>query len=277
MAVTPAHIAKQIAGCSGFYTSQQHLLPAEMRAASMASMANSIAAQITLLSTLEPTDATDLSHAIAASCFAAAEKSKLAETIATKVVASSSPPEPKGKPTQRLENICEFLTDADWDVLINKGIVDTMKVQRVMDRLFLLGIRNPSERTCKQVVAAVAACDCPDASTQALRALVMSVKSIADSRKKSPSGLAHLMDYPQKPQQLPEAHFKAACTSDDAPVSRSVVAFPMVLVRIPMRKKPETPGGSPLPGDAAAILEWAAKKFHDARSQPPFVGWQTLA
>lgn len=94
------------------------------------------------------------------------------------------------KTPQTLLLVENFLTSSDWQVLEATGTA-AWKVNRLMDRLLLLGLSHPSEATTKRVAAVVALHHFPQAEPRELHNLVGEVKTAAAHRKSHDTGLSN--------------------------------------------------------------------------------------
>lgn len=244
-------IVEQIHGCARFFNSQGGLLGESSKQASLGAMARSVISAIKLLQQLSIMEAAALNEAIAASPFGADHKADMAEAVAAKCVSMASAPKAARRCTQSLVHIENFLTDADWALIAAPG-TQTSKVVRVMDRLYMLGITNPSEATIRAAAAAVAHGHCPSASPAQLHGIVLELKSVGAARKSLTTPLPHIAVYPATPQDLPQQVLRAAYMEGDVAVERPSGELEALKTRIPLRNTNKTIGGGPPTAAAAA-------------------------
>ena len=176
-------LIQQIKGCTDFFVSQQQILGVDSLKESMGAMARSISSQIANLPALDVTAAAQLNAAIEASGFGVSEKQTLCKGVSNRTTTSVAI-SPQRRGTQTLANVSTYFTQQDWNILQDATKPIDTKLFKVVDRLALLGMRNPSESTTKSLVAVIAAShfdDTVDAS--ALHALVVHLKNALGSRR----------------------------------------------------------------------------------------------
>jgi len=256
-------VVKQIRGCSEFFASQSGLLSESSKIASFQSMATSLGKQLANLSSLDAGQAAVLNSEISASGFSAGEKSRLAEAVVNRCLATPSECKALRRGTQTMTTVSAYLAASDWAVLDAVASPLYAKITRIMDRLFLLGLQNPSESTVKCVAAIVACVHCPTAPPNALHNIVQEIKSVASARKGSAGGTPHLTVFPGGPSNLPLELLQGAYSGGDGPVQRDVVGLSGMLARIPLRSTNRTiqvaPARAPsvapaMPCDAASFM-----------------------
>lgn len=244
-------LAEQIRAASRFFSSNGDLLEEQTRLQSMKAMVTSLCNQVAAVGSLALVDAPELNEAIAASSFPDGQKQLLATAVAQRCLTQVEDAPSKRRQTQTIQNILHYLTQSDWDA-IRSGISQGQKVARVMDRMWLLGVRNPAEATVRSVAAAIASGHCPDASQADLHSLVLDVKGAAAARKNVPSSLPHIVVFPDDPADLPASLRQSAYTTEDPPVAHAVPDWLGLVSRVPLRKTNTAIAGRIPPGAAAS-------------------------
>lgn len=234
------HIVQQLKGCSAFFESQSQLLGQARLQESQMQMAKSIAAQIKTIVTLSPAAAARLNEAISHSGFPLESKQLLATTVSELTVGLVQSEKQARRTTQTLTNVQAYMTEGDWEIFNNKSATAEQKIIKLVDRLVLLGLRNPSEITIKSCIALVACSHFqhpPDANV--LHGLVVQLKLAMQARKAIDlAGLEFLAVYPEEPSVPPlttELFSHAYPNPQDKPVLRIIDGYSAMLSCIPMR------------------------------------------
>ena len=241
-------VVEQIRGCSAFFESQSKLMARDAVKQSQTAMSQSLQAQIQNLQRLDPVSAAQVNEAIDASKFHDDEKSALAMAVQSKLVGGisgggTSDSAKRGSLGQTLRGVLNYFTNDDWEVLMASATSTAQKITLIGDRLHSIGITNPSEKTCKNLVGLMACCSMPGADANTLHGLVVDMKAHMQSRSKPDLSSATLVDaptflvnYPDDPKLLP-AHVYASAYSTSPPVSKAEMtqAWQTIVSRIPLR------------------------------------------
>ena len=229
-----AEIAKQIEDCSTFFASQQSVLGVAV-AETRKSMCTSLSKSITQLQVLDVSGAAHLTEVISSSGFDDASKTQLADAVARRVASSSGAQQQQHRrSTQTLQNVSNYMTPSDWE-LLNAGGPAVAKITVVVDRLGKLGMRNPSEVTIKHCTALVVSTHCTtEQSASELHDMMLQVKAAFATRKGAPTTLPHITMYPSDPSNLPE-EVRAAAYATEGPEPRLVEGYYSTVARVPMR------------------------------------------
>ena len=142
------------------------------------------------------------------------------------------------KGTQVVKDIQPYMTEGDWNVFNDKGVSVDQKVIKIVDRMSLLGIRNPAESTTKSCVALIACAHFkhpPDASV--LHSLVVKLKTTLAARKATDTSVLDFMPvYPDQPSKLPaELYAHAYPSPTDQPALRIIDGYASMFSCVPMR------------------------------------------
>ena len=164
---------------------------------------------------------------------------RTAAAIAGSVASAAAP----SHSTQKLgSQLTSYLTSADWAALHDRMLSTQGKVQVLLDRFKLLGLRYPAEDTTKWAVALLvvmlheATGQFPNYHT--IYSMVEDFKSnMVASRARSDWAFSHVVMYPQTPQELPDDIFNHAYTVDDPPVTETVSRLEVTAMQhVPLRK-----------------------------------------
>lgn len=144
---TAQTIADELASTSEFVESQASLGLATLNIPVMKQqMASAIVGKIKLLPSITPAEAQIITGAIGRSCYEESSKTELATAVALRVSAGVGSVVAQGTlSTQTLVTPEQYLTRSDWDA-INASGTSQVKIQIVVDRLFKIGLQNPTRR-----------------------------------------------------------------------------------------------------------------------------------
>ena len=239
---TPEQIIQQLKGCTEFFNSQGSLLGAAALAESQHAMARSMSAQIANLASLDVALAAAMTTAIATSGFGTEQKNTLAKAVAQRTTSAAHGASQSRKGTQTLWAVQSYFTEKDWTIFLNPATTIHNKVLTMVDRLCLIGVRNPAESCIKACSALLSACHFksnPDANM--LHTVVTAIKSGMQSRKSAPPNIQYVQFYPDDPAHLPDDVYRHGYPDDsDPPVTKSIDGFNSLHSRIPMRSTNKT-------------------------------------
>jgi len=127
------------------------------------------------------------------------------------------------------------------------------KVSRVVERLQLLNVTNPSEESVQYLVAMLATTLQHPCDSTGLHTMVLDVKAAILPLRTRPV-LQQLVVYPASPGLLPGYMVAAAYGTDDPPVMKQFDAMVAILQRIPMRNsnKSIAPHRAQLPASSSS-------------------------
>ena len=227
-------IVEQIRGSAGFMANQASILTPESFAGASNSLATSYSLQVNVLTALSGEEAAQLSTAISESAFLDADKEALAAAVTAKVneLAAQGAAAIGRRTTQAFDTPEAYLTEQDWETLIDAGQPLSAKITCLADRLHLLDVLNPSEKSVRKIIALLACCHCPRANSSELYGYVMSFKN-AISQRRGPSHRG-LLQYPISPASLP-ADLRARAYAGAEPVSKEVSGLSVMLNKVPLR------------------------------------------
>lgn len=276
MPMTAGDIIAQIQGCAAFFGSQQQLLSDAMRSEGLAAMGRSISAQIASISGMELTEAASVNDAIASSPFPPEVKGQLAAAVAKGCLEQATAVgAAKRRQPQLLKTPGAYLTASDWAILEGGGPL-SQKVGRVVERLSLVGMHNPSELSVKHAAALLAAAHWETATPQQLHGLVLDIKAAFASTRRCPASSLHLLTFPDDPAGLPDA-LRQAAFSSEGPVRKDLPGTTAWLGRIPLRstcKSLQQAGGVARParlteGSLASAMQAMIAFYGGEHSAPP--------
>ncbi len=232
------HVLQQLRSCSDFLNSLR-CCPDEFKATSTLSLVNSIVASVVSLKSLQMAEASALNKAVSESGLSDAHKCMLTTAVAQRLIDGSTLGTAK-KTTQTFLHPVAFFTASDWGVFDEASTTMLQKVSRVVERLQLLNVTNPSEETVRHLVAMLAATvqhPCDDST--GLHTIVLDVKA-AILPLRNRSAVQQLVMYPASPDLLPQCMMTAAYSTDDPPIFKQLDGMSAILPRIPMRSSNRT-------------------------------------
>ncbi len=233
------HVLRQLRSCSDFLNSLR-LCPDEFKATSTLSLVNSIVASVMSLKSPQMAEAAALNKVVSESGLSDAHQCTLTTAVAQRLIALSSSPGTPKKITQTFVHPLAFFTASDWGVLAEASTTMLQKVSRVVERLQLLNVTNPSEETVRHLVAMLAATvQHPCGDSTGLHSIVLDVKA-AILPLRNRSAVQQLVMYPASPDLLTQCMMTAAYSTDDPPVFKQLDGMSAILPRIPTRSSNKT-------------------------------------
>ena len=229
-------IVSQIAACDAYFASQSSLVSMETLQSSMQSMAESVASQIRVLPALSVADAARMNAAVQnTQSFRQTQKALVATAINAKVTQALPTGNTKAN-QQTMADARNYFTTQDWAVFENSEVTMAQKVTVCCDRLMMLGLRNPSERTIKAVASVLALVHCPHASYDELYGLVSQLKMGIHARRTTHITPAHLhvTRYPPNPSGLAQELYRIAYAVE-TPLTKELEGYAGMMGRIPLR------------------------------------------
>ena len=192
--------------------------------------------KVSNLQSLSTVDATDLFKLLNDLQMPDAIKPMLKEAIENKLAGTTLCIATLAKP-QYLEDINNYLTQAEWTVLESKSHSYQSKVQVVVDRLISLQVVSLHEQTVKHCIALLLAVhfgqDWP--SYQSIYTMVQDFKKCFGACTKS--GPTRMVRYPSLPSMLPQdIRNKAYQNPEQQPIAREVERMKMIAnLHVPLR------------------------------------------
>lgn len=242
LAMDVHELIEQLQGCSAFFASLRELTSEAAVLESHKAMSTSLQCQIQNLSRLDAANAAKLNAAITASAFHSDAKQALAAAVTSKTMgAMASAQANHGGPRrcQTISTLEAYLTEQEWQALQDTQRTTAQKVQVLVDRVILLGLKNPSEATVRHIVAVLASAHCPDAPPDTLHSMVLDVKVAIHARAHYCPTSHHLTTFPQDPKDLPtDLHAIAFATAQ--PAGNSIEGLATISARVPLRSTNKT-------------------------------------
>lgn len=233
-------IIRQLNGCSSFFTTQAAVLGHDRMLESQMKMAKSMVMQFKTMASLTPAAAARLNQAITESSFDSESRELLGNAVSEMMLDGVLQEAGKvhKKTTQTLNNVTAYMTESDWAVFNMPNATAEQKITKLVDRLVLLGVKNPSELTVKHCVALIASAHFvhpPDGGV--LHGLVQQLKLNMQARRAiDESTLEFVGTYPAEPSQLSAGLYAHAYPDPaDKPVLRVIDGYSAMLSRIPLR------------------------------------------
>ena len=231
-------LVQQIVQSTSFFASQVDLLSPSTLRESAAAMSRSIVAQIASIQNIDMEGATRLNNAIRTSGFETAEKLMMGEAVSRLTVGVLAASSKRG--LQTLSDVQAYFTENDWNTLNDQSVSLEHKIIKVIvERMALIGLRQPNESTNKSLVALIGAVHFRTSvpTPASLHNIVGAMKTAMQARRHSiPNDMEYLLKYPDIAINLPEALWKSGYPNpDDPPVRRLVEGYLQVLSMVPMR------------------------------------------
>ena len=225
-------IVREVCAASAVLAAQRPLLEAPQLRKTGAALATSIINHMADVPWLDAVNAEALTNAVMSSVFEPEERQKIVLNINNKIGCAPPAGSNGQKSTQRILTVLDYFTAGDWDILFDASKTLEQKLVRMVGRLVLLGLRNPSESSVKSLVAMLAAAHCPSSGSQELYGIVKSVKNAVEAHKADPWGFPHVILYPASPVDLPKEIYDHAYTVEDPPTTKALPAFAFVLNKV---------------------------------------------
>ena len=256
-----AGIISYLDGCSEFFKSQGELLNKELMAESVDSMSASVQSQIQRLASLEPPDATLINAAIARSAFDNKHKQDFATAVMRRIAAPAGDVADDGKSGQVMTVPYTYCTQSDADYFRDHSKSFQQCAVRFRQRLKLVGLVKPTEKTYGALAATIAAVREPDLTRVALHALVLDLKSSLPI----PTGNNFpVMRYPENPNDLPNRLFVAAYASEPPLTLDIGDIFKDIVGRCPVRTSHKALRSSPPAANRQSVVPHSQPVQHQS-------------
>ena len=253
-----AAIVKEISSVKAFVRSKRSISGIAMDSQLMTSFIDTVIKLINNAASFNATDAAYVNDALTDSPFDAPGTARIASAIDARLKTSQlvgASGKSQGKvPSQTVNKPWLWLVDQDWAAINDKRKSYTTKQTIIIERFNAFGCTNPEEQTMRRMLAMLLSTSyetLPPAA-QLYQKLQDFKSAVISERKQWPH--EHVLEFPEKPQDLPEHVFKYAYC-DAAPVAMEISGIKTIIASIPLRSN-------------SKLLKGKQKPIVDERSPP---------
>ena len=250
---TVAEVQGQMLAVDAYISSQLVHLPVQARDQSAAGLVKNLKVSVASLPSVDMPSATQLNNSIKdMQMLSDVHKGELTQAVAMKHLSFAAPSETAGNTKmQSIDNVCGIFTRSDVDVFIDPNKSPAQKVQRLVARTRLLGLKNPTEKPTMKNLGAYMCCHLYTNRWPSKLETLSVVDTIKDEIKtlgpSIPSSVPHVLKYPEDMSLLPVVIFEAAY-SDELPIYEVPSKYLEMTSHVKLRKDKE-------PRDAKNIVQ----------------------